>query len=159
MKTHISFIAIVFFTACLPFYAQNSICDKVFNLYAEKEGVSTFNLSGSIFSEIFQEGKENNDCKITSIKILTVDDSTLNANLNFYKQIIPNLNKKEYEQLIITKSAGQDFVILIKKEKEKITEAIIVSGGHNNSLIYIKGSLSMSNLQKVSQVVSNSGNI
>jgi len=159
MKTQITFIVILYLTVFMPFYAQNSICDKVFNLYAEKEGVSTFNLSGSIFTELLQEGKENKDCKIASIKILTVDDSTLNANLNFYKQIVPHLNKKEYEQLIITKNAGQDFVILIKKEKEKIAEAIIVSGGHKNSLIYIKGSLSLSNLQKVSQVVSNSGNI
>jgi len=155
MKTQISFIVIVLLTACLPFYAQNSICDKVFNLYAEKEGVSTFNLSGSIFTELLQEGKENKGCKIASIKILSVDDSTLKTNLNFYKQIVPHLNKKEYEKLIITKSAGQDFVILVKEEKGKITEAIIVSGGHNNSLIYITGSLSMSNLQKVSKVVSN----
>lgn len=155
MKTQITFIIILLLTVFMTFYAQNSVCDKVFNLYAEKEGVSTFNLSGNIFTELFQEGKENKNCKIASIKILTVDDSNLNANLNFYKQIVPNLNRKEYEELIITKSSGQDFVILVKEKNGKITEAIIVSGGLNNSLIYITGSLSMSNLQKVSQVVSN----
>ena len=160
MRTQISFIVfLVLLTACSPFYAQNSVCDKVFDSYAEKEGVTTLNLSGSLFSEIFSEGKSDEDCKISSIKILTIDDSSLNANLNFFKQIVPKLNKKDYEQLMIVKSAGQDFVILVKKEKEKITEAILVSGGQDNALIYITGCLSMANFQKVSQAVSTSGNI
>lgn len=159
MKKQILFGVIVLLTVCSPFYAQNSICDKVFNFYAEKEGVTMVNISGSLCSEIFSEGKTNEDCKITSIKILTVDDSTLNSNINFYKLIVPNLNKKDYEQLMIVKSAGQDFVILIKKEKEKISEAILVSGGQDNALIYITGSLSMSNLQRVTKGVSNSGKI
>lgn len=159
MKTQFSFLLFVLLTACSSFYAQNSPCDKVYNYYAEKEGVTTFNLSGSVFSDLFSEGKSNADCKITSIKILTVEDSALNANLNFYKQIVPDLNKKDYQQLMIVKSKGQDFVILIKKEKEKIVEALVVSGGHDNTLIYITGSLSMANLKKVSKAVSDSDNI
>jgi hypothetical protein len=144
-------LIMVCFVASFPLFAQNTDFDKVFNSFAKIKGMTTLTFTGNLFTKLLTGRNTNNDCSISSLKILTVEDSTLNAKLNFYHQIIPNLNKKEYEELMSVKESGQDFVILYKKENHKITEVILISGGNDNSLIYIKGSLSMSNLQEVSQ--------
>ncbi len=137
--------------------AQNSACDKVFNSYAGTKGFMTLNVSGNLFTELFGEGITNDDCNISSVKIMVIQDSVLNQKYNFYKEVMPNLNKEEYEELMTIKNSQQDFVVLCKKQDRKITELIIVSGGNDNALIYVKGSLSMANARKISQTFSNPG--
>jgi hypothetical protein len=157
MKTRIAFIMLCL---ALNFHliAQNSACDKVFNSYEGIEGFMTLNVSGNLLTEIFGDGIQNDDCSISSVKILVAQDSILNQKCNFYNEVVPNLNKKEYEELMTIKKSDQNFVVLCKKQNRKITELIIVSGGSDNSLIYVKGSLSMANAHKISQTLSNSDN-
>ena len=73
-----------------------------------------------------------------------------NGKINFYKEIIPNLDKSNYEQLMTVKSKGQDFVVYCKQEKNAITEFVLVSGGEDNVLIYVEGSLSLSEAKRIS---------
>lgn len=157
MKTRILLILL-----CLAvnfhLFAQNPACDKVFNFYAGTKGLLTLNVSENLLTELFADGKMNDDFNISSIKILVVEDTALNSKLNFYKEVVPNLNKKEFEELMTVKNSERDLVMLRKKHNQKITEFILVSGGNDNFLIYIKGNLSLSNLNKISQVVFNPDN-
>jgi len=85
------------------------------------------------------------------IKILVVEDSLLKPKYNFYKEIVPKLNLKNYEELMKIKKDGKEMVILCKKEKKNITEFILVTGGKENSMIYINGSLSLAECKRVSK--------
>jgi hypothetical protein len=157
MKTRTTLL-ILCFAINFHLFAQNSACDKVFNTYSEKQGFATLNFSGNILKGIFANGNTDSDFNITSVKILLVEDSLLNQNLNFFKEILPNLNKKDYEELMTIKNSKNDFVILCKKEHQKITELIMISGGADNSLIYVKGSLSLSEAHEISQKLSEEDN-
>ena len=134
----------------LQLFAQNSACDKVFDSYANTKGFLTMDISGNLLTELFSDGQDNEDCIISSLKILVVEDTLINPKPNFYKEVVPNLNRKEYEELMTVKSSDQDLVVLCKKQNHKITEFILVSGGSDNSLIYLKGSFSLSEARKIS---------
>ena len=149
MKTRLTLIAIGL-VLNINLFAQPASIEKVFNTYAGKEGITTVDFSGNLLNLMFNEGEKNEDCSISSVKILTVDDSILNGKINFYKEIIPNLDKSNYEQLMTVKSKGQDFVVYCKQEKNAITEFVLVSGGEDNVLIYVEGSLSLSEAKRIS---------
>jgi hypothetical protein len=150
MKTLISLLLLCI-TTSLQLCSQNSACDKVFNAYSGKKGISTINFSGNLINFMFDDEKKEGNCKITSVKILYVEDSLKNSGYNFYKEIVPKLNKNDYEELIKVKKTGQDMVIYCKKDKKRITEFILVSGGKENALVYINGSLSLADCKRVSK--------
>ena len=149
MKTRLTLLVIGMFIN-INLFAQPASIEKVFNIYAGKEGITTVDLSGNLLDLMFNDGEKNENCSISSVKILTVDDSILNGKINFYKEIIPNLDKSDYEQLMTVKSKGQDFVVYCKQEKNAITEFVLVSGGDDNVLIYVEGNLSLSEAKRIS---------
>jgi hypothetical protein len=158
MKTKISLL-LVCLALNFHLFAQNSACDKLFNSYAGLQGFSTINFSGNFLNGIFANGDKDCDFNISSVKILTIEDSVFNQRHNFYKEVLPNLNKEDYEELMTIKNSGQDMVVFCKKHHSKITELILVSGGNNNSLIYVKGSLSLNDANIVSKKLSNQDNL
>ncbi len=125
-------------------FAQNKVCDKVFNQYAGKKGFMSVNVPD------FPSNKKG-EYVVSSFKALYVEDSILNKNLNFYNEIVPNLNKKEYEELMSVKEDKEGFAILFKKKNKKITEFIIVCGGTNNALIYCSGSMSEDEMNEITK--------
>jgi hypothetical protein len=149
MKTKLTLIALGL-VLNINLFAQPKPIEKVFNTYAGKEGFTTVDFSGNLLNLMFNDGKSNENCSLSSVKILTVDDSLLNGKINFYKEIIPNLDKSNYEQLMTVKSKGQDFVVYCKKEHNAITEFVLVSGGEDNVLIYVEGNLSLSEAKRIS---------
>jgi hypothetical protein len=155
MKTTSLFI-ILYLTACMRMPAQNSACDKIFETYADRNGFNTLNFSGNLFSKMFADGKSSEKWNISSVKILVAEDSVINSKLNFYKEIVPDLNRKGYEELMKVKNKKENFIILFKEENNRVTEIICVSGGKDNALIYLKGSIPVSQLQDVSDAVTTS---
>lgn len=149
MKTRLTLL-VIGLALNINLFAQPASIEKVFSTYAGKEGITTIDFSGNILNIMFNDGGKNENCSISSVKILTVDDSKLNEKINFYKEIIPNLNKSNYEQLMTVKSKGQDFVVYCKQEKNTITEFVLVSGGEDNVLIYVEGNLSLSEAKRIS---------
>jgi Domain of unknown function (DUF4252) len=154
MKTR---IFLIFLGLALQFqlFSQSKAFDKVFDTFAGKAGLLTLNISGNLLNGLFGVDENGNDFSLSMVKVLIVEDSTLNTQYNFYDQIVPELNKKEYEELMTVRNSDQKLVVLCKKQDTKITEFILVSGGSDNSLIYIKGSLSLDNLHKITQTISN----
>lgn len=157
MKTRILVIlsVILFYVGA---NAQNKVCDKVFEKYAGKEGFTSIKIPG-LALKLFVHDKNNPDFKLTSFRLLTVEDPSLNANLNFYDEIVPNLNRDEYEELVSVKEKDQDFIILCKYKNDKITEFILVSGGKDNLLINFVGRISLSEMYKITQSVSHNDKI
>ena len=102
MKTRLSLLVIGMLIN-INLFAQPASIEKVFNTYAGKEGITTVDLSGNLLNLMFNDGEKNENCTISSVKILTIDDSILNGKINFYKEIIPNLDKSDYEQLMTVK--------------------------------------------------------
>ncbi len=140
--------------------AQNSAVDKVFNKYENRDGFTVVTINKGLLkmaADIDDEDKEAQEFlgRISSIKILASEDE---SNVNLYDEVLSNLNKKEYEELMTVKSSEEDVLILAKKDGDIIEELIILVGGkEDNALVYISGRMSMKDMAKISKSVNIDG--
>ena len=72
--------------------------------------------------------------KLTSIRILAVDENGENASINFYKELEKDLPASQYKELMAVKEKGQDVKFLIHEENGKITELILISSGKETTV-------------------------
>jgi hypothetical protein len=137
--------------------AQSNPVDEMFNKYSEKQGFTVVSISSKMFSLFANKDPENKDAdnvinKLKSIKILSVEDSLLNKNLNFYSELSKKLDLSVYEELMVIKEGPDITKFLIKQNGNIISELLVVIGGPGgNSLISIKGELNLKNISDISK--------
>jgi hypothetical protein len=137
--------------------AQTNPIDEMFDKYSEKEGFTTVYISSKMFSLFAGNENKSGDAdniitKLKSIRILTVEDSTLNMNLNFYKELGKKLDLSVYEELMVVKEGGNITKFLIRQNGNIISELLVVTGGPgDNTLISIKGDLDMKTISDLSK--------
>jgi hypothetical protein len=132
--------------------SQNKSFERFFDQYADKDGFLTVKLS-NLPVEMFNSGENDPDLRISSLRVLTVQDTLLNAKLNFYNEIVPKINRSGYEELMTVKHKGQKAILLCKKDRKRITEVLFVSGGDKNVLVEITGSMSLEQAKKMTSQV------
>jgi hypothetical protein len=153
-KIFLSFCAL-----CLTLFlqAQNSPVDDMFNKYSEKPGFTVVSISSKMFSLFANKDTENKNAddvinKLKSIKILSVEDSLLNKNLNFYSELSRKLNMSDYEELMNVKEGPDITKFLIRQKGDIISELLVITGGPGgNSLISIKGELNLKSISQLSK--------
>jgi len=128
--------------------AQNHSFDRLFDRYADKDGFLTLKFS-NLPPDMLNDSDKDADFRISSLKILTVQDDLLNAKLNFYNDIVPQVKRSEYEELMTIKHNGEKAILLCKKDNKRITEVLFVSGGEKNVMVEISGSMSLSQAKKI----------
>lgn len=139
--------------------AQSNPIDEMFDKYSEKEGFTVVTISGKMFSMFANLDDEKKDAdnvisKLKSIRILSVEDSLLNKNLNFYTELSKKLDLSVYEDLMSVKEGPDITRFLIKQTGNTISELLVITGGPaGNSLISIKGNLNLKNIKELSNSV------
>lgn len=132
--------------------SQNHTFDKVFERYADKDGFLTVKFS-NLPAEMLDASAQDPDLKINSLRILTIQDEALNKRMNFYSEIVPGIDRSGYEDLMSVKHNGKNSILLCKKDSKRITEVLFVSGGDNNVLIEVTGSMSLEQAKKIANDV------
>jgi len=140
-----------FFTISVT--AQNHSFDRLFDRYADKDGFLTVKFSNPP-SNMLGDGDKDADLKISSLRVLTVQDDAMNAKLNFYNELVPQINRSGYEELMTVKHKGEKAILLCKKDRKRITEVLFVSGGDKNVMVEITGSMSLSQAKKITANIS-----
>ena len=155
MKKSFLFVAALFLM--LLTRAQTSSVDEIFNKYSEKEGFTVVTISSRMFSMFANQDVENKEAdnimrQLKSIKILSVGDSLLNKNLNFYNELNNKHFLEAYEELLVVKEGPDITKFLIKESGDLISELLVITGGPGgNSIISIKGDINLKNLSDLSK--------
>lgn len=155
MKKFILIITSICMTALLQ--AQTNAIDEMFDKYSEKDGFTTVFISSKLLGLFVgkeSEGNEGSDIirRLKSIRILSVEDSLLNYNVNFYKELSKKLDLSVYEELMVVKEGSDMTKFLIRQNGDIITELLVVTGGPgDNTLISIKGDLDMKMISDLSK--------
>ncbi len=142
--------------------AQNAAVDQLFARYADKDGFTTVSISKAMFS-LFASENENKDefnsavKGLESIRILSPEQPSPVANLNFYKEICKSLPMAQYEELMSVKEKDQVFKMLIRKKGSLITEFLMIGGGRDNVLICITGNIDLKSISKLSKAMNIDG--
>ncbi len=155
MKKLILFLIVILPVS--PIQAQTSPVDELFEKYSEKDGFTTVYISSKMFSLFAGKAVPEDDIRniisrLKSIRILTVEDSTLNLNLNFYRELSKKLDLSAYEELMAVKEGSDMTKFLIRQKGDIITELLVITGGPgDNTLISIKGDLDMKTISQISR--------
>lgn len=159
-------ILMFFVTSLIPVFmlGQNSPVDRLFEKYAGKDGYTTIYITKYMFSMFAQKGEDEPEetdelnqvlGKLDNIKILAVDDEALiEGQVNFYDEIMKELPKDQYNELMVVKEKDSDVIFLAREEKGLIVELLLIAGGPSNSdnvLISIQGVIDLENISKISK--------
>ena len=148
----------ILFFAGFALMAQNSAVDKLFDKYSGKDGYTSILISKymfSMFSDVNPDNKEFNDLvgKLNSIKILASDSSNTEG-VNFYKEIISQVNVGSYKELMKIKQSDEDVVFYAKYDSNVISELLLIAGGgDDNAVISIKGKINLKDMAQLSKSV------
>jgi hypothetical protein len=154
MRTIALFIALI--TVSLAAAAQPSPADKVFEKYSGREGYTSVYISKYMFSlfsgmETKDQEIENILGKLTGIRILA-SEGKQPAGVNFFAEVMKDLPRDQYQELMVIKEQGQDFQFLIREQDGLITELLMIAGGEsNNALISIQGNIDLNTISKLSR--------
>ena len=158
-KLKIGLLMWVFFPILL---SAQSPADKLFEKYSEKDGFTSVYITQHMFSLFADiETEEDKDGfvelvkNLNCIKIISVDDETpeMNAKVNFYDEIMKELPRDQYNELMVVKEKDSDVVFLAREVKGVIVELLLIAGGKSNSdnvLISIQGIIDLENIAKLS---------
>ncbi len=151
------FLSIISFCLTLSMQAQTNPVDEMFNKYSDKEGFTVVSISSKLLGMFANQDTENKDeddiiHRLKSIRILSVEDSLLNKNLNFYSELSKKLDLSVYEELMVVKEGANITKFLARQNGNMISELLIIKGGPGgNSLISIKGDINLKNISDLSK--------
>ncbi|MFW5831314.1 MAG: DUF4252 domain-containing protein [Prolixibacteraceae bacterium] len=143
-KAAVVLIVFIFiFTSC----EENSGMSNAFMKYSWKSGVTYITVPGwmiglaSTFGDLGDEEQELLS-SIDKVKIMTIEDHDLNARVNLHEEFYSKINSdKAFEELLIVRDGNENVTIFGKMDKTVIREMIILVGGDDNALVYLKGKI------------------
>ena len=148
---------ILAFILTVMVYGQKNPVDELFEKYSERDGFTSVLISSRMFSMFADQNKEKSSeddfvQKLKSIRILSVNDTLLNRNINFYNELAKKPEISKYEELLVVKEGKDMTKFLIIQKGDMISELLVISGGPGgNSLISIKGEFSLKNISDISK--------
>jgi hypothetical protein len=138
-----SVLLIFFFTSC----EYESGVSEAFTKYSYKSGVTTITVPGWVIRMAARWGDlDRNEREllqsIDKVKVLTIEDRDLNARSNFHKEFYNTIKENsELEELMVVRNDDEQVTIFGKADEESIKELLILVGGDDNAMVYVKGRL------------------
>jgi hypothetical protein len=159
-KMRIFAFTLAFFCLCATANAQ-TVADKIFDKYSGQDGFTTVYITKYMF-DLFRDadpgGEEDEDMakvlgNLTGIKILASDDDPETPiHINLYQEVMKELPVTQYKELMVVKEKDQDVKFLVREDKGKVVELLMLVGGKDNSaLICIQGIIDMKSISKLAK--------
>lgn len=136
-------LTIVLFSSC----SYEAGISEAFTKYRFKDGVTTVTVPGwaislaAGFGDLEEADRELLEC-IDKVRVLAIDDNDLNAKTDLHKEFYAHINKnKNYEELLVVRDNSESVTIFGRMDDTVIEEMVILVGGDDNALIYVKGEI------------------
>ncbi|HYQ56162.1 MAG TPA: DUF4252 domain-containing protein [Draconibacterium sp.] len=79
---------------------------------------------------------------IDGVKVIAVDDENLNAQIDLHQEFYKKISeKKDYEELLVVHNEGENVAVFGRMDESVIEEMVILVGGDDNALIFVKGEI------------------
>jgi len=131
------------FTSC----EYDTGVSEAFTKYRFKDGVTTITVPGWLIHSAAMWGdleREERDLlrSIDKVKVLTIEDEELNARSNLHKEFYETVRERgDLEELLVVRDGNEQVTIFGKGDEDSIKEMLILVGGDDNAIIYLKGRL------------------
>jgi hypothetical protein len=137
-------LATLFFLSSCEY---NPGVSEAFTKYRFKDGVTTITIPGWViglaanFGDVEKNERELLHC-IDKVRVLVVEDEDLNGKINLNKEFSTKINRNnDYEELMTISDENENVTIFGKMDEAVITEMVILVGGDDNALIYVRGEI------------------
>ena len=145
MKTILLLLIVTLFICSSCEY--NPGVSEAFTKYRFKDGVTTITIPGWVIGLAANFGDLEDDEQellqsIDKVRILVVEDEELNGKINLNNEFSSKINRNgDYEELLTVHDENEDVTIFGKMDEDVITEMVVLVGGDDNALIYVRGEL------------------
>jgi len=137
--------------------AQNDAIDKLINKYKGQEGVTVVNIGPELFQMV--KGMEIEDLKdqdipldkVSSVRILTIEDNEALANVNFYNELKSDFDVSNLQEVMTVDDGGEVVRMWMRNDGGNVQEFLLIVGGDDNVLIHITGDFNMSDLEGLAE--------
>jgi hypothetical protein len=145
MKKTVLLLIVSFFilTSC----EDDGGISKAFLKHSYKSGVTSITVPGwvirlaSTFGDLEEEERDLLD-NIDKVKVLTIEDNDLNARINLHEEFYSKINAdKSFEELLVIREQNENVTIFGKMENNTIREMVILVGGDDNTMVYLRGKI------------------
>ncbi|MEN8116556.1 MAG: DUF4252 domain-containing protein [Bacteroidota bacterium] len=139
----ILFAALIGFSSC----SYEPGVSEAFTKYRFKDGVTTITVPGWVINLAaglgdLEESEREILESIDKVKVLAVEDDDLNARIDLHEEFYNHINRKgNYEELLVVRNKDENVTIFGKMDESVIEEMVILVGGDDNAMIYIKGEI------------------
>jgi hypothetical protein len=140
--------------------AQKSPVDKLFEKYANRDGMTTVNISGALlgFASKIQEDSPESEflSELKGVRILSVEDSELNKTLNFYEELERDGFFKNHDYEVLMEVTEKNEIVRFfgrNAGQGKFSELLLVIGGDENTLISIRGMIAPESIAKITSAL------
>ncbi len=139
----IPILSLFLFVSC----EYESGVSKAFTKYRFKDGVTTITVPGWLIHSAAMWGdieKEERELlrSIDKVRILTIEDKDLNARSNLHNEFYRTIRENsELEELMVVRNDHEQVTIFGKANDDSIEEMLILVGGDDNAMVYVKGRL------------------
>jgi len=137
--------------------AQNDAIDKLINKYKGQEGVTVVNIGPELFQVM--KGMEIEDLedqdipfdKVSSVRILTIEDNEALAQVNFYDELENNYDVSNLQEVMTVDDGGEVVRMWMRTDGPNVQEFLLIVGGDDNVLIHITGDFNMNDLEGLAE--------
>lgn len=139
--------------------AQSTPVDQIFDKLGSSDGYTTVFISKymfDMFGKVESGSAEDKDIrevtsKLDGIRILTTGEDHTPATDARFSEALAGIPRNLYKELMNIKEKDQLVTFLVREEKGKINELLmIVEGKYNNALISIRGDIDLNTISKLS---------
>jgi hypothetical protein len=136
-------VTLFLFSSC----EYNPGVSEAFTKYRFKDGVTTITIPGWVIGLAANLGDIDSEERellhsIDKVRVLVVEDEELNSDINLHREFSTKINRnKDYEELMSVVDDNESITIFGKMDEEVITEMVVLVGGDDNALIYVRGEI------------------
>ena len=144
---------VLLFSSC----AYDSGVSEAFTKYRFKDGVTSFTIPGWVIGLAARMGDLEYEERellrsIQKVRVLTIEDNSLNARTNFHNEFYNRVSQNpEMEELMVVRSDQEQVTIFGKASEKTIDELLILVGGSDNAIVYVKGKFDVELLSELIQ--------
>jgi hypothetical protein len=136
-------------------FAQNSKLDEIFNKFQGKEGVTSVILTSDLlkFASAMESKEPGMDVlkNITQVRILSFEKA-LAQDVVMFENMIKDVPLNNFKELMVVKENKNNVRMLALEDQGRWSDfLLIVTGGTENVLINIQGSISPKELHSLSK--------
>ena len=121
---------------------------EAYTKYRFKDGVTTITVPGWVihlavnFADLDESERDLLE-SIDKVQVIAVEDDDLNQRINLHEEFYDRISKKEkYEELMVVRNENESVTIFGVMEDNVISEMLILVGGDDNAIVYLKGEIS-----------------